>query len=50
MASYGTLMQYHYNVAKDNAKALEYAKKLLELKPDNEQYQKMVESLSKAVK
>lgn len=50
VASYGTLMQYHYNVAKDNAKALEYAKKLLELKPDNEQYQKMVESLSKAVK
>ena len=50
VASYGTLMQYHYNVAKDNAKALEYAQKLLELKPDNEQYQKMVESLSKSVK
>lgn len=47
VASYGTLMQYWYNVEKDKAKALEYAKKLVELKPENEQYQKMVESLSK---
>jgi len=50
VASYGNLMQYYYNVEKNKEKALEYAKKLVEIKPDNEQFQKMVESLSKAVK
>ena len=49
-SSYRYLMSYYYSVAKDNQTALEYANKILEVKPDDQGIQKVVESLSKAIK
>jgi hypothetical protein len=43
-------MFYYYSVAKDNKTALDYANKILEIKPDDEGILKVVESLSKSVK
>ena len=48
--SYRYLMFYYYSVAKDNKTALDYANKILEIKPDDEGIKKVVESLSKNVK
>ena len=44
---YRYLMSYNYQVVKDNAAALEYAQKILEIKPDDEGIQQVVETLSK---
>ena len=48
--AYRYLMFYYYSVAKDNKTALDYANKILEIKPDDEGILKVVESLSKSVK
>ena len=48
--SYRYLMFYYYSVAKDNKAALDYANKILEIKPDDEGIKKVVDSLSKTVK
>lgn len=48
--AYRYLMFYYYSVAKDNKSALDYANKILEIKPDDEGIKKVVESLSKTVK
>ena len=48
--SYRYLMFYYYSIVKDNKMALDYANKILEVKPDDEGIQKVVESLSKVVK
>lgn len=48
--AYRYLMTYNYQVAKDNKTALEWAKKILEVKPEDEGIQKVVETLSKTVK
>ena len=48
--SYRYLMFYYYSVAKDNKMALDYANKILEIKPNDDGIQKVVESLSKTVK
>jgi len=45
---YRYLMGYYYQ-QKDNEKALEYANKQLELKPDDEDLKKVVESLTKSL-
>ncbi len=44
---YRYLMSYNYQVVKDNAAALEYAQKILELKPDDQGIQQVVDTLSK---
>lgn len=49
-SSYRYLMSYYYSVAKDNKTALDWANKILEIKPDDEGIKKVVESLSKSVK
>ena len=49
-SSYRYLMSYYYSVAKDNKSALDWANKILEIKPDDEGIKKVVESLSKSVK
>ena len=49
-SSYRYLMSYYYSVAKDNKTALDYANKILEIKPDDEGIKKVVESLSKTAK
>ena len=43
-------MFYYYSIAKDNKTALDYANKILEIKPNDEGILKVVESLSKTVK
>ena len=48
--SYRYLMFYYYSIAKDNKTALDYANKILEIKPNDEGILKVVESLSKTVK
>ncbi|MBR2234252.1 MAG: hypothetical protein IJ892_04275 [Prevotella sp.] len=48
--SYRYLMFYYYSIVKDNKMALDYANKILEVKPDDEGITKVVESLSKVVK
>jgi len=48
--SYRYLMFYYYSIAKDNQQALNYANKILEVKPGDEGILKVVETLSKAVK
>lgn len=48
ITSYRYLMSYSYQIAKDNQAALEYANKILELKPDDAGIQQVVETLSKA--
>ena len=40
----------YYSIAKDNQTALDYANKILEIKPGDEGIQKVVESLSKSIK
>lgn len=44
---YRYLMSYNYSVLKNNSAALTYAKKILEVKPDDEGIRKVVETLSK---
>lgn len=44
---YRYMMSYNYQVVHDNTLALEYAQKILELKPDDEGIQQVVETLSK---
>lgn len=48
--AYRYLMFYYYSIAKDNKAALDYANKILEVKPGDEGIMKVVESLSKTVK
>ena len=48
--SYRYLMSYSYQVLKDNKAAIEYAQKILEIKPEDEGIKQVVETLSKAVK
>jgi hypothetical protein len=48
--AYRYLMFYYYSIAKDNQTALDYANKILEIKPGDEGIQKVVESLSKSIK
>lgn len=48
--SYRYLMSYSYQVMKDNKAAIEYAQKILEIKPDDEGIKQVVETLSKSLK
>ena len=48
--SYRYLMSYNYQVLKDNKTAVEYAQKILELKPEDEGIKQVIETLSKSVK
>lgn len=48
--SYRYLMSYNYQVLKDNKAAIEYAQKILEIKPDDEGIKQVIETLSKSVK
>lgn len=47
---YRYMMSYNYQVLKDSKAALEWAKKILEVKPDDAGIQTVVETLSKTVK
>lgn len=44
---YRYMMSYNYQVVKDNAAALQFAQKILEIKPDDEGIKQVVETLSK---
>lgn len=48
--AYRYLMFYYYSIAKDNKTALDYANKILEIKPDDDGIKKVVESLNKTIK
>ena len=41
------LMAYEVTITKDKEKALEYAKKVLELRPEDESVQRIIDVLSK---
>ena len=45
--SYRYLMAYEVTITKDKEKALEYAKKVLELRPEDESVQRIIDVLSK---
>ena len=47
VTAYRYMMSYNYQVLKDKKAALDYATKMLELKPDDEGIRQAVESLSK---
>ena len=49
VTSYQYMMSY-YSINKDAAKALEFAKKIYELQPDNQGIKETIDALSKAVK
>ena len=49
VTSYQYMMSY-YSINKDAATALEYAKKIYELQPDNQGIKETIDALSKAVK
>jgi tetratricopeptide (TPR) repeat protein len=49
VTSYQYMMSY-FSINKDAAKALEYAKKIYELQPDNQGIKETIDALSKAVK
>ncbi|MCR4810824.1 MAG: hypothetical protein K5896_13330 [Prevotella sp.] len=48
--SYRYMMSYNYQVQKDNRTAIEYAQKILELKPEDEGIKQVIETLSKSIK